>query len=426
MADYILTYTKTKFYPLQPLADDIKIEDIAHSLSLMTRANGHFKHFYSVAQHAINCCKEAKSRGYSERVQLGCLLHDASESYISDLTRPVKGQLTAYFAIEEKLQKMIYEKYGLGDLAEEELQQIKEVDDALLYFEFDVLMGIPVFDTPPKKFMEHYFSQRDFVNVENEFIYIFNRLTKGKKGFSCVGIDGCRAGWVAVNITDEGFEVELYKSIEEICSKYSDSDSILIDMPIGLPESMDEIRPDAEARRIIAGRSSCIFNSPCRQAVYIEDYREASEINRQVLGKGLSKQSFAICSNIREIDELLVRVPEYRDKIKESHPEICFTMLHSTGPYKEPIYESKHTEEGKYIRLKVLEQHYDQTGEFMQYVIEHPILSKIIEDCIDAMCLAVTGMLGLKNSFRSIPEKPMRDSRGILMQMVYADYNAVL
>jgi hypothetical protein len=96
MSDYILTYTKTKFYPLQPIAADIKIEGIAHSLSLMTRANGHFKHFYSVAQHAINCYKEAKIRGYSERVQLGCLLHDASGSYISDLTRPVKGHLTEY------------------------------------------------------------------------------------------------------------------------------------------------------------------------------------------------------------------------------------------------------------------------------------------------------------------------------------------
>lgn len=76
MSDYILTYTKTRFYPLNPVAVDIRIEDIAHSLSLMPSANSHFKHFYSVAQHAINCYKEAKSRGWSERVQLGCLMHE--------------------------------------------------------------------------------------------------------------------------------------------------------------------------------------------------------------------------------------------------------------------------------------------------------------------------------------------------------------
>jgi hypothetical protein len=82
VADYILTYTKIKFYPLEPVKDDIKVEDIAHSLSQLARANGHFEHFYSVAHHAINCCKEARARGYSKRVQLGCLLHDGSESYI--------------------------------------------------------------------------------------------------------------------------------------------------------------------------------------------------------------------------------------------------------------------------------------------------------------------------------------------------------
>ena len=78
MSDYILTYSKIKFYPLEPIKSDIDIVDIAHALSLITRANGHFKHFYSVAQHSINCYKEAKQRGYSQRVQLGCLMHDAS------------------------------------------------------------------------------------------------------------------------------------------------------------------------------------------------------------------------------------------------------------------------------------------------------------------------------------------------------------
>ncbi|MBL4933092.1 phosphohydrolase [Clostridium paridis] len=150
MQDYILTYSKTKFYPLDPIEDDIKIIDIAHALSMLSRANGHFKHFYSVAQHSINCYKEAKFRGYSERVQLGCLLHDASESYISDLTRPVKKNLPGYFKIEEKLQGIVYKKFGVDDFSKEPYLTIK-----------------------------HDFSQRDFSSVENEFIYIFNELSIG-------------------------------------------------------------------------------------------------------------------------------------------------------------------------------------------------------------------------------------------------------
>ena len=181
MADYIVTYSKTMFYPLEPIKEDIKIEDIAHSLSLMTRANGHFEHFYSVAQHSINCYKEAKNRGYSPRVQLGCLLHDASESYISDLTRPVKRNIPEYFIIEEKLQKVIYDKFGLGDLSKSEKDQIIDVDDSLLFFEFEALMDIRISDLEPKKIMQHDFSQRDFSDVENELIDVFNMLMESNK-----------------------------------------------------------------------------------------------------------------------------------------------------------------------------------------------------------------------------------------------------
>ena len=55
----------------------------------------HFKALWFAA-------KEAKIRGYAERIQLGCLLHDASENYVSDLTRSVKVQLPAYVAIEKR------------------------------------------------------------------------------------------------------------------------------------------------------------------------------------------------------------------------------------------------------------------------------------------------------------------------------------
>ena len=83
--DCIMTYSKKLVNPYNIQPGDIDIEDIAHSLSLTSRANGHFKHFYSVAQHSINCAIEAKNRGYGTRVQLACLLHDASESYIADV-----------------------------------------------------------------------------------------------------------------------------------------------------------------------------------------------------------------------------------------------------------------------------------------------------------------------------------------------------
>ena len=59
----IMTHSKKMFDPLHPMAELVDIEDIAHSLAMLCRANGHFKSFYSVGQHCINCAKEAKANG---------------------------------------------------------------------------------------------------------------------------------------------------------------------------------------------------------------------------------------------------------------------------------------------------------------------------------------------------------------------------
>ena len=100
---WITTYTGKHFDPVAPQEELLELRDIAHSLSLICRANGHMKHFYSVGQHSVACAKEAQARGLSERIVLGCLLHDASEAYLSDVTRPIKHEMTRYLEVEETL-----------------------------------------------------------------------------------------------------------------------------------------------------------------------------------------------------------------------------------------------------------------------------------------------------------------------------------
>lgn len=137
---YITTVTGKHFYPLNPNSDDIDIKDIAHALSLICRANGHFKYFYSVAQHCIACAEEAIARGYSWEVILGCLLHDASEAYLCDVTRPVKKQLPRYLQAEENLQDVIWKHFIGRELTEDEKKLVFEIDDAILSMEFHLLM----------------------------------------------------------------------------------------------------------------------------------------------------------------------------------------------------------------------------------------------------------------------------------------------
>ena len=174
--NHFTTYTKIKIDPLNAKNEEICLTDIAHSLSLLCRANGHLPHFYSVAQHSINCMQEALARGYSKRVQLGCLLHDASEAYLSDITRPVKPHLKGYYEIEKRLQDQIFNKWITPSLTEEERKRIFEIDDAILYCEFVRLMDRKVFEEEPVLKSTPVLDFVDFSEVENTFIRSFEEL----------------------------------------------------------------------------------------------------------------------------------------------------------------------------------------------------------------------------------------------------------
>ncbi|MCL2662455.1 MAG: HD domain-containing protein [Oscillospiraceae bacterium] len=169
--EYIVTFTGERFTPLSPQIDKIHIEDIAHSLSLMCRANGHIDYFFSVAQHSLNCAAEAKARGFTARVQLACLIHDASEAYISDILTPVKQYLHEYMNIEENLQNTIYKKF-LGEVpSEAELSLVAQIDNDMLINEFDSLMKkTKVFDAIRKLESNPSYECRNQKEVENEFL----------------------------------------------------------------------------------------------------------------------------------------------------------------------------------------------------------------------------------------------------------------
>lgn len=176
MQEYIYTVSKKKFFPTNPNIDDIDISDIAHALSYIPRANGHFKTFHSVAQHSIECCLEAIKRNYTTRVCLACLLHDGAESYMSDVTTPVKDKLDIYKKYEDNLINMIYQKY-IGELTDEELSLVYKVDKDLLYHEFYHYTGIEL-GSKTTIYSNPGFEFEDFLVVKQKFLDLFNELIK--------------------------------------------------------------------------------------------------------------------------------------------------------------------------------------------------------------------------------------------------------
>ncbi|MEY9198646.1 hypothetical protein ABIA16_003762 [Sinorhizobium fredii] len=110
--DFMQVHSGRKFWPMDPRSDEVFIEDIAHSLSLQCRYAGHCLRFYSVAEHSVHLARHLRWQGVE--VALWALLHDASEAYLVDVPRPVKGHLVGYKDAEAKVMAAVCERFGLA------------------------------------------------------------------------------------------------------------------------------------------------------------------------------------------------------------------------------------------------------------------------------------------------------------------------
>ena len=176
---YITTYTGKHFDPTNPDIAQVDIRDIAHALSLICRGNGQVKSFVSVGQHCINAAKEAIARGYSKRVILACLLHDAGESYLSDVPRPLKHSMPEYVRTEEHLLDLIYEKYLGYKLDEEEQSLVKSIDNDLLYYDLKELLNEVSESSEPELLISLSYEFVSFAQVEQEYLNLFNSYFGG-------------------------------------------------------------------------------------------------------------------------------------------------------------------------------------------------------------------------------------------------------
>lgn len=131
--DWMQTFTGRAFYPLDPRVDDIVPADISHALSLICRYGGHTLRFYSVAEHCV-----LMSHAVRPENALWALLHDATEAYVGDMIRPLKGSMPAYRAAENRLMAVICERFGIADDCPAE---VKLADTRILHDERDALMA---------------------------------------------------------------------------------------------------------------------------------------------------------------------------------------------------------------------------------------------------------------------------------------------
>ena len=119
----------------------VRIEDIAHAGSQVNRFGGHGRFPYPVSQH----CRLG-SYIIEEEFALDFLLHDASESFLGDMVRPLKHFSIAgeeYRKIEEKVQGVICDVFEISRI---EPPAVKIIDNAMLYAEKEQIMGDVAWD----------------------------------------------------------------------------------------------------------------------------------------------------------------------------------------------------------------------------------------------------------------------------------------
>lgn len=241
---------------------------------------------------------------------------------------------------------------------------------------------------------------------------------------SFLGIDGCPSGWLTVKITeDDSVTLSIYDTIGSVWTDNYDAELILIDIPIGLPESGNGTREcDAEARKVLKPyRTSSVFPVPCRKALYVDNYKKASAINKKLTGKSFSKQSWMISPKIREVDTFLLSNPDAKGKMREIHPEVLFWALNGGRAME----HNKHTEAGFAERVAVIEKHNSDYADILKGVkridLNITLASRLKysrDDIVDAFAAALTARLSAGN-LKSFPALPPRDSEGLSMEMVY-------
>ncbi|OYV45337.1 MAG: hypothetical protein B7X10_05885 [Burkholderiales bacterium 21-58-4] len=129
MKAHMLTVSGSDFVPCRLTIADIRIEDIAHALSLICRFGGHTKEHYSVAQHSLLVSRILASAGASPEIQLAGLMHDAHEAYIGDIPTPIKNALgSVWKALEAQAANTVLDAFCLNRVMRQHKSIIKQAD----------------------------------------------------------------------------------------------------------------------------------------------------------------------------------------------------------------------------------------------------------------------------------------------------------
>jgi predicted RNase H-like nuclease len=186
----------------------------------------------------------------------------------------------------------------------------------------------------------------------------------------------------------------LYRTtLRELFEAADRPEVVAIDMPIGLLDDGPR-RADRAARAYLEGRKSSVFPAPLdavlKRGDFI-DYKGANKLSKTLVGKGLSKQSFALLPKIAEVAEFIAAAEGV-----DVHPEVSFQVLARDQPLRD----------GKKSWRGILERQRLLTAAGLEPNLDDECGTAAIDDVLDAIVVAWSAWRIAAGVARSFPPDP--------------------
>jgi predicted RNase H-like nuclease len=245
-----------------------------------------------------------------------------------------------------------------------------------------------------------------------------------------MGVDGARGGWVAAclyasslydeDVTAWKSRLRLFPTIEQVAAfrhAAGGDAAVAIDVPIGLPPSVDYRPCDIEARELLGPRRSSVFAPPARYMLAVADDYDAicrlvdKERETNPAAKGLSPYAAGIAPKVKEVDDWVRAHRESEKWLFECHPELCFQAL-AEGRLLPP----KATAAGLTERLRLVRSVF-QDAEDRLAAAELPAKKVGLADVLDAYA-ALASALKCARGHEEVLGDGERDREELVMRMV--------